>query len=186
MFCIHKSHSKLELSQLINTYNINIINPKKYKKVELINILQETLILKDSLDIPDNNELYHFTNLVDLKLYLTNINPKKILTVKQKQVVILTCKKLKHYCNNNYMLNNTEYKTFTQVYKDAKYIEQYGDIPSVRKVCVLLNNDLNKPFKLQPIISSIVQKELQKKHLYKCRKNFQCTFKHGKFSLRFD
>ena len=186
MFKIHKTHSKLELSQLIITYNINIINPNKYIKLDLIKELEETLILLDVLDIPDNNELYHFTNLVDLKLFLTNINPKKILTVKEKQVVILTCKKLKHYCNNNYMLGNTEYKTLTQVYKDAKYIVAYGDIPSVRKVCLLLNQDINKPFILKPIISTIVQRELEKKHIYKCRKNYQCTFKYGPFSILFD
>ena len=60
-----------------------------------------------------------------------------------------------------------------------------GDIPSVRKICILLNNDYKKPFKLQPVISQMVQKELKKKHLYKSSKKYTCTFRYGKFTLDF-
>jgi len=186
MLKIHKTHSKLELCQIINIYNIDIINPGKYKKADLALLLQNKLSILDALDIPEYNNTYHFINITDLNLYLTNINPKKILTVKQKQNVILVCKKLKHFCNNNYLVNNSEYTTLTDVYKDAKYIESYGDIPSVRKVCKLLNDNIHKPFLLQPIITQVVQKELDKKNLYRKTKIYSCTFTHGKFTIDFD
>ena len=186
MFKIHKTHSKLELCQLIDTYNININNPKKYKKAELQELVEKELTTLDVLNIPTNNDIYHFTNIMDLKFFLVSINPKKLLTIKQKQQIQFTCKKLKHYCHNNYNLKYTDYKTLEAVYLDAKFIEPYGDIPSVRKVCNLLNKDIKKPFLLKPIISPIVQKELDKKIRYKKSNIIKCVIKHGHFTINFD
>lgn len=187
MFNIHKSHSKLELCQLIDTYfKEDIKNPKKHKKADLKKLLESHIPFIDSINIPSNNNIYYFTNLVDLKLYLINVNPKKLLTVKQKQQIQMICKRLKHYCNSNYNLNGTDYKDINEVYVDAKYIEAYGDIPTVRKVCHKLNNCYNKPCILKPKISDIVKKELEKKELYKSSKIIKCTVRHGHFIVQFD
>ena len=106
--------------------------------------------------------------------------------LKQKQQIQMICKRLKHYCNSNYNLNGTDYKDINEVYVDAKYIEAYGDIPTVRKVCHKLNNCFNKPCILKPKISDIVKKELEKKQLYKSSKIIKCTVRHGHFTINFD
>ncbi len=187
MFKIHKTHSKLELCQLIDTYfKINFHNPRKYTKAQIKKVLEEHLLTIDELDLPVNNELYHFTNIIDLKFFLVSINPKKLLTVKQKQQIQMTCKKLKHFCNNYYNLKATDYKSIESVYYDGKFVEPYGDIPSVRKVCKLLNNNINKPCILKPVISPMVQKELDKKLKYKQTKILKCVIKQGNFLIKFD
>ena len=96
---IHKTHSKKDLSNIIKIFNININEPDKLKKKDLI---KELIIQFSFIDeIEPELDYYMFYNLVDLKTYLYNCNPKKLLSIKEKNHVILTCKRIQQYINNN-------------------------------------------------------------------------------------
>ena len=182
---IHKTHSKSELVKIIELFYINISNPKQYRKIDLSALLVNQLQQIESLTISYDNP-YYFTNIIDLKYYLINVNPKKILTIKERNNVITICKKLKHYCNNNYCVDIADYENIHQITADATYISNFGDIPSVRRTIKLINIDPLRVIKIQPIISDIVKKELDKKLLYK-KKNMSCLVcKTGLFYVKFE
>lgn len=180
---IHKSHSKNELVKIIEACEINIKNPRKYKKTDLSDLLDKELKLIDH--IKPNEDLCIY-NLTDLRFYLSIINPKKRLSIKEKNNVILICKKIKHLSRNSFLLSETEYSNMEEVYNDARYICEYGDIPSVRKAIRDLNQYtlLKEPF--IPKISDITKKELDMKEKLKKTNIYKCDIKHGTFILTFD
>ncbi len=75
------------------------------------------------------------------------------------------------YCYNKYELSVSLYDDYDEILEDAKYIEPYGDIPSVRQVCNLLNKDIYYNFNLSPKMSKQTIKELENKRLMKEIKN---------------
>tara|TARA_R110002167_G_C12404371_1_gene627271 strand:- start:174 stop:716 length:543 start_codon:yes stop_codon:yes gene_type:complete len=178
---IHKSHSKNELVKINNIFKLNIVNPKSHKKIVLSKLLLDVL---ESLSEIEPNEEYCIFNIIDLKMYLITCNPRKVLSIKEKNQVIMICKKLKHYARNGYDLHATDYNSIYEVMDDASYISKYGDIPSVRKACKELN--MNHRYNYVPTISPIVQKELQLKDKYKQQKIYKLEVKRGNIILKFD
>lgn len=179
---INKTHSKRDLIKINTTFECGITNPNRFRKCELSKLLYEKIW---QLDYIEPNEEFCFANLIDLKYYLMNINPKKLLTIKQKNELILDCKKIKHYTLNNYDLSLTTFKDMKELYDLAQKCSMFGDIPSVRKMCRDLNKDPYKLFDLIPNISKPVIKELELKSKLKT-KGIKClTIKHGTFTLSF-
>jgi len=180
---IHKSHSKNEICKLIDLLGISINNPKQYRKVELsalfLHELCELDFIKPSVYLP-------FTNVIELKHYLTNSNPNKLLTIKEKGQVIHICKKIKHFCRNNYCIKLTDYTDIQDLYKDARYIQNYGAIPSVRKALKELNQNPNKPETINPFIPDHIKKELDIKMKLKAKNKFHFQIKKGLFNITFN
>lgn len=162
---IHKSHSKKELCNIITTCNLNINNPRQYKKKDLVSALIKELHKID--EISPELTTYFFANKIDLIYFLMNCNPKKLLTVKEKNEIIKSCKRISHYINNSYNVSTSTFKTINDVYEEAERIAEYGDIPSVRRVCKKLKNDPNKLKDIKPKLSPMVEKELEEKKLFK-------------------
>ena len=180
---IHKSHSKNEICKLIQLLEISISNPKQYRKIELsalfLHELSELDFIKPSLYLP-------FTNVIELKLYLTNPNPNKLLTIKKKGHVIHICKKIKHFCRNNYCVEFTDYADIQELYKDARYIQKYGGVPSVRKALKELNQYPQKTETIDPHIPDHIIKELEIKQKLKAQNKFQFKVSKGEFKVSFD
>ena len=181
---IHKTHSKKDLCNIIKTFKINIDEPESFRKKDLIKELISQFKFID--EIEPELEYYMFYNLVDLKTYLYNCNPKKLLSVKEKNNVILTCKRIQQYILNNYSIQFSSFSDIDELNKVAKYIEPYGDIPSVRRACKCLNNHPNNLFNLQPKISKQTARELEKKAEYKKKYENKLTVTFGKFFVSFD
>ena len=181
---IHKTHSKKDLCNIIKTFNIKIEEPEKLRKKDLIKeVISEFRFIDE---IEPELEYYMFYNLVDLKSYLYNCNPKKILSIKEKNNVILTCKRIQQYIFNSYSIDHSSFNDVNEIHKVAKYIEPYGDIPSVRRACKGLNDCPNKIFKLNPNISKQTARELEKKAEYKKKYEVKITVEFGKFLITFD
>ena len=107
---IHKSHSKKDLINIIKVFklSVEIINKKKD---DIVKDISNEIFTEKDMDIDMSND-YLIKCKNDLVYYLTHVNPKKILSVKDKKVVILKCKKLKHYCLNGYSIQSSEtYRT---------------------------------------------------------------------------
>ena len=165
MIKINKTHSKNDLFDLINLVNIPIIFSHSDNKQDLHNKIND--ILKESFEIKPNH--FGITNIDNLKEFLINKNPKKILTVKEKSEVMAIAKHVINYCKNGYELEYSyKYNTHQEIKDDIDYIKQFGDTPSVRRACRLINND---PFfaqdKFTPLISPQVKRVLEAKALTK-------------------
>ena len=180
---IHKTHSKKDLCNIIKIFNININEPEKFKKKDLI---KELIIQFNFIDeIEPELDYYMFYNLVDLKTYLYNCNPKKLLSIKEKNNVILTCKRIQQYINNNYSIERSSFNNINDVHTMSKFIEPFGDIPSVRRACKGLNNCPDNLFNLQPKISKQTARELEKKEEYKKKYQTKLEVNYGKFFIEF-
>jgi hypothetical protein len=98
---IHKSHSKTDLIDLINTINIKIIFNHQDNKKDLQNKFIE-YIQNNNLQYQEN--VYRINNTRELELYLIKNNPKRIVNVKQKNIIMSICKGIIYYSKNNYKL----------------------------------------------------------------------------------
>jgi len=163
---IHKSHSKTDLIDLINNLGLKIVfshqDNKKDIQSKLLKIFEEKFEIK--------NNFYKIENKDGLISYLTNVNPKKTLTIKEKNNVMMLCKHIIQYCKNNYDLGYTKYDNIKELQDDMDFIKQFGDIPSVRRCCRLMNGDSKfAGYKFIPFISPQAQKELDDKKVVKTK-----------------
>lgn len=179
---IDKSHSKTDLIELINTLNLPVINSHQDNKKSIqIKIIQS---LELNLNFTEN--VYNIHNTNDLRAFLMNPNPKKSLNVKEKKDLMMICKKIIHYCKNDYCLYKSQYKTLQEIDDDMNYIKQFGDLPSVRRACRLMNENIMSKIVYEPLISPQVRKQLDEKEKLKNRNIYHCHIRKGPFTIKFD
>tara|TARA_R110000772_G_scaffold13654_1_gene40199 strand:+ start:125 stop:688 length:564 start_codon:yes stop_codon:yes gene_type:complete len=174
---IHKSHSKTDLIDLINLLELPIVFSHQDNKKNIQDKLNDLLIT--NFKIQDN--YYNIENKGLLKSYLLNHNPKKILTTKEKNNVMNIAKYIIQYAKTNYCLENSKYNTYQEIEDDMHYIKQFGDIPSVRRCCRLLNLDMSfATMVFKPLISPQVQNELDEKKTQKIIKyDYKLKVRHA-------
>ena len=162
---IHKSHSKTDLIDLIINLDLKVVFSHQDNKKDIQNKILE-LLKKPLPKIKPN--FYHIENKDGLLLYLQNPNPKKSLSIKEKNSVMMLCKHIIQYCKNNYDLEYTKYNNIKELQDDMDFIKQFGDIPSVRRCCRLMNDDVKfNGIKFVPLISPQVKKVLDEKKTIK-------------------
>lgn len=162
MIRIDKTHSKTDLTDLINNLNLKIRFSHQDNKKDI----QDKLLLalkNKKLTVEEN--FYGIKNRDDLISYLKNQNPKKMLSIKEKADVMKICKSIIQYCKNDFDLSCCDYDSQKQIEDDMDYIKQFGDISSVRRCCRLLKDDVKMcGKKFIPLISPQVQKMLDEKN----------------------
>ncbi len=161
---IHESHSKRDILNYLEKNRINISSLEKLNKRTLINKIEN-----DEIDIN-----------VD---YLTDKNQMKSLSVKDRNDIMMTCKEIISLCNNGFNIKKSLFKNEEHVKKNAEYIADYGDIPSVRRAIRILNQNSN--FKIKCKISPDVQELLNKKKKIKEQSVPSFHIKYGSFKLEF-
>ena len=186
MTTINKTHSKLDLIELIVDLELPIVyshqDAKKDIQIKLLNFLKDKKTYKK---FPEN--IYKITNLFQLKLYLFSQNPKKKITTKERKMVMFLTKQIIQYCLNGQQLEwNNYYKDKKQIHDDMDYIKQFGDIPSVRRACFLMNKNLKEEDHYKPIISPQVEAKIRIVRQEKQKVYPNLIKKSGKFFLHFD
>lgn len=181
---ISKTHSKTDLIELINTIDLPVVfghsDNKKSIQSKLITAIQE----KDIFFKPN---VYKLSNNDELTTYLTNANPKKTLSVKDKKNIMKICKAIVMYCNCKYFIESQNYYDDEQeIDDDMLYICQYGDLPSVRRACKLMNDNMMSQKRYEPLISPQVRKELNEKIKLKTKNQYSCKIVKGPFIISFD
>ena len=131
------------------------------------------------------NKYYLFYNIIELKDYLSQCNPKKLLSVKQKSEIIMNCKEIQQYIRNGYNIDYSIFNDEEEIHKLCKYMQRYGDIPSVRKALWKLNKHPSNKFNYEPIISKQTQAELDRRDLLKVKFPKKLTIETGKFYIDF-
>lgn len=173
---IDKSHSKTDLIELINDLNLPIVHSHQDNKSDIQEKFKTCIASK--FDIIDN--FYNIKSKDDLIYYLENKNPKKTLTIKEKQNVMLICKRIIQYCKSDFDLTVTDYDDQQELIDDMDYIKQFGDIPSARRCCRLINEDPKMAgLNFKPLISPQVQKDLDQKKKTKKVVNYKLSIRHS-------
>ena len=160
---IHKSHSKTDLIEIINDLDIPIVFSHQDNKADIHRKFKQCDFKKWK---PKSN-FHNISNVDALLVYLENQNPKKSLSIKEKQQVMILCKQIINYCKCNYDITVTKYNNMRELIDDMDYIKQFGDIPSVRRCCRLINLDPKIKTEFVPLISPQVQKNLDEKKTIK-------------------
>ena len=93
---IDKSHSKTDLVDLINTINVPIIFSHNHNKKDIQDLLVN--LFKEKKDLSFEPNVYKISTLKDLQIYISNPNPKKVLSVKDKSNVMRICREICKYC----------------------------------------------------------------------------------------
>ena len=129
---IHKTFTKKDLLEIIQTYDIPIEDPKQYNKNDLSMTLTELLITEDyeisfSPDYPD------FFKNEDLTEYLSLPKSNEELNYQEKSEMIQKAKKLINYARNGFMLSFTEYISHDDLYQDGIIVANHCDIPTCRR-----------------------------------------------------
>ena len=181
---IHTSHSRKELIQVIQQFNINIPNKDDLSKKEIQVLLINELLGLD--EICEEDEYFFVKSKDELIDYLRKPNQSKTLTIKEKDNVMLTAKKIIGYCKNNYFLTPYNYETFDDLLEEANYIAKFGDIPSCRRAITMLNNDPKLDYKIDIVLSKRVKKDLEKREAVKNATIAKYSLKFGKFTIVFD
>ena len=97
------------------------------------------------------------------------------------------CKHIINYCVGGYIIENSSYyKDVQTIHDDVLYISQFGDIPSSRRACKLMNANSGNKYKYEPIISPQMIKKLHDKKLTKQTTHHKAYFTKGHFIIKFD
>ena len=182
---IHKSFSKQDLKDIITEFGLDIANYSSYNKYQLSVLIRNYLHNENEINL-DTNRLYdNIETKEDLIQLLEKQNPHKLLTVKDKIKVMAFCKEVIHFCNAGFVIENTDFNSIEEITIQMKDIQRYGDIPSVRRACRLMNMNPCIHERFNPDISYKVQLELDLKRKKKVKK-YNCLIrKHGHFTLCF-
>lgn len=183
---IHTSHSRKELIQVIQQFKIDIANVNDLPKKEIQILLSNKLIEMPDSDFNEEDEYFFVKDKSELIEYLAKPNQSKILTIKEKDMVMITAKKIISYCKNSYYLTPYNYETFDDLLDEAKYIAKFGDIPSCRRAINMLNQDPKLDHQIEVVLSKRVKKELQKKEQLKLNSIPRAIIKKGHFVVNFD
>ena len=146
---IHNSYNKNELLNIIDTLALGVIVQKKDTKQTI------KILLQDYINEFHIEELY----------CLSNENKMKKLSVKEKNEILSSAKKIISFCKNGYNVDRSLYKNYYELLCDAKIIAEYGDISSVRRAINLLNK-VAEP-NIEIIISEHIKHQLEEKDLLK-------------------
>ena len=172
--------SKRKANILVSDVNLTSL----HTKVKDIYNKEKGIISANASFVKWASELYDGQK--NIHLNFTNPNTKKILSVKDKQTIMLICKEIVKFCKNKYIISKTNYKTIRDLEDDMLYIIQFGDLPSVRRVCRLMNDNVQKSQIWTPIISPQVKKVLDEKEKSKQINPSSIIIKKGDYNIIFD
>ncbi len=173
---IHKSHSKNDLIDLINYLGLPIVFSHQDNKKNIQDKIK--LSMKQDFKIKDN--YFNIDDKDQLIVYLEKQNPRKTLTTKEKNDVMSISKFIINYCKAGYDINCSKYNELQEIIDDMDYIKQFGDIPSVRRCCKLLKNDMKlQGITFKPYISPQVQKTLDDKKITKSVQYSNIKIRHA-------
>jgi len=181
---INKSHSKQDLLDIVNTLQLKITISHGDNKKDIQDKYYD--YFKNEINISYHKNVYNIADKRQLQVYLNNKTPKKVLNVKDKKVVMSICKEIINYCTHNYWLPYTKYETEKELEDDMLFIIQYGDLPSVRRCCKLMNENVMSKKKYDPIISPQVKKEIEDKNNGKIKNRYFCKFVKGPITITFE
>lgn len=182
---IHPSHSRRDLIEICEVFNIEIEDIYDLPKISLVALLEQEL---DKIDEIEPEYEYYFVNdIEELKRYLSNPNQTKNITVATKEKIIKDSRRIIAYCLSGFQLF-PHFTTKEEVYETGKLVAEHCDISTCRRAIKLLNEDRDiiKKGKIEPIISNRIQLQLKRKELVKKTTRGQFRTRTGCFRVSFE
>ncbi len=161
---IHNSHSRKDLLELSDIFNVRIEDKYDLSKKELGNAFWDSLQTMRTLDADD--QYYFIESKDELLEYLKNPHQTKSLTIQDKQEIIKFSRYIIYYCDHGFNLD-PHFENIQELKQIAEYISNYGDIATCRRALKLLSFDKKIKPPIDPKISRRVQKELEEKNKLK-------------------
>ena len=184
---IHSSFSKKDLCDVIKIFHLETELPiyKKLNKEELgVNL---NVVLKSIPKITPNLDYYPINDVDELQEYLSQKKPELSITLKEREIAINKAKDIIHYAKDcGYTFGNSRYNDISEVLADGSYIQRFGDIPTIRRALIFLNEDLNHSAEFIPQLSYKMTRQLEKKKKNKKGALSSVSFRRGHFSVAFD
>ena len=182
---IHKTFTKKDLIDFIQSYDVPIDDPKQYNKGELSINLTELLMTEDfqisfSADYPD---FFHNQDLIE---YLALPKSNEELNYKEKTDMIQRAKKIINYARNGYMISFTDYLSIDEIYQDGILVANHCDIPTCRRAISEINKDQKIRNKIEPKLSPKMKKTLEQKKINKSDLLPKMKFERKYIELSFD
>tara|TARA_R100000278_G_scaffold110936_1_gene88317 strand:+ start:117 stop:662 length:546 start_codon:yes stop_codon:yes gene_type:complete len=180
---IHPSHSRKDLIEVCEVFNIELEDLYDLPKISLVSLLEAELEKID--EIEPEYEYYFVDDLEGLKRYLLEPNQTKNITIATKEKVIKDSRRIVAYCQSGYEIF-PHFQSKEEVYECAKIVAQHCDISTCRRAIKLINEDRSMPSKIEPVISNRVKKQLERRELVKKRTRGQFRSRTGNFLVDFD
>ncbi len=183
---IHHSHSKKDLIEIIECFELNEIEDyRDMLKDDLRTELSEYILGLEYLK-PDNQHFF-ISNVDELISYLMNPTPKQLLTNVELEKVSIITKNIIYYCREcSYCLPASNYDEIDEVIEDGIYISKYGDLPAVRRALRLLNGDDKIDVSIEPILTKRMRVKLKRLDDLKKSNTGRLKVKHGPITVSFD
>jgi hypothetical protein len=181
---INKSFSKGDMIDIIREFNLDIPNNNNMDKIQLS--VKLWAYINNMKELETESDIYNLKTKEELLNYLSNQNPDKLLSVKEKTKLMNFCKEVIVYCTNGYNIEYSSFNTIEEIHIPTRDIAIHGDIPSVRRAIRLLNNDPKLSEKIEPVISNKMKKKIQLKKNHKVKRYYGLISKRGSFIVDFD
>ena len=180
---IHPSHSRKDLIEVCEVFNIELEDLYDLPKISLVSLLEAELERID--EIEPEYEYYFVDDMEGLKRYLLEPNQTKNITIATKEKVIKDSRRLVAYCQSGYEIF-PHFQSKEEVYECAKIVAQHCDISTCRRAIKLINEDRSMPSKIEPVISNRVKKQLERREIVKKRTRGQFRTRAGNFRVTFE
>lgn len=180
---IHHSHSKRDLIELCEVFNIELLDIYDLNKEELVKELELQLEHIDYIE--PETDYYHIETIDELIEYLETPNQTKNLTIPERERMITIARDILLYCKNGFQYR-PKFKDLDDVITKAELIAPHGDITTIRRALLELKMDTKIKNKIEPVISNKVKKQLEKKKRVKALKEGQFFSTRGSFKVIFD
>ena len=182
---IHKSHSRKELIEIIEVFELWDIDDYGTITKEALAICIWSY-LKDMKSCKEDKDVFFIQDIIELREYLMKPTPRQVISSEVKLVLLDKIRNIMFYAKHTgYFLSGSNYDTLDEVVADAKYISRYGDNSSVRRALRFYNADMSNPVKIQPIITKRTQKRLKKIDDIKANTLPSFKSKKGEFLVEF-
>lgn len=183
MISIHPSHSRKDLIEICEVFNIELVDIHDISKNELALSLESGL---DAIDFIEPEDLfYHIKDLEELKMYLSEPNQTKNLSIAERERIITISRNIISYCRSGFHLGIV-FKDLKQLKKSAEEVAQYCDISTCRRAIKKLSLDKKISPSIVPVLSNKIKRKLHRKEQLKKDSIGKLHVKHGKFSVIFD
>ena len=179
---IHPSHSRKDLIEVCEVFNIELEDLYDLPKISLVLLLEAEIEVMP--DIEPEYEYYFVNDLEGLKRYLQSPNQTKNITIATKEKVIKDSRKIISYCQSGFQLF-PHFTSEEEVFETGKIVAEHCDISTCRRAIKLLNENRSLPHKIEPIISNRIKKQLERKEIVKKKTAGQFRSRTGNFLVEF-
>jgi sulfite reductase alpha subunit-like flavoprotein len=181
---IHSSHSKQDLIELSQVFNIEIVDIQDLTKLQISDKLEKQL--EDIVYIEPENTYYFVNDINELIKYLEEPNQAKVLTIAERERILQLARNIIFFCRNGYSNLNPYFRDEEDLRLTAEIIKNYGDISTCRKALDLLRPYRNIKPPIEPIISNRVKRQMERKKQLRADAGGKLMIKKGKVIVNFD